>query len=127
MSNNDDFYLSVTRERLLVLDAARVRTLADLQEARVNGDTVTAGDAVQTLANLDNDRRNLVDLSNQYVASQQPAQAPELSAEERAAKPWHRMDYRDTWEIAKNSKHGIDENAFRAGIAEVQRRKARGE
>jgi hypothetical protein len=37
------------------------------------------------------------------------------------------MDWGDVWELSQKSKYGIDEAGFRAGMAEVQRRKARGE
>jgi hypothetical protein len=56
-----------------------------------------------------------------------PPAAPPLSDEERAAKPLNRMNYQDVYAMLKHSKYGVDDNAFREGIAEVQRRRARGE
>jgi hypothetical protein len=37
------------------------------------------------------------------------------------------MDYSDVYQMLKHSKYGVDDAAFRDGIAEVQRRRARGE
>jgi hypothetical protein len=83
--------------------------------------------AIQSIADLDRQRADLMALYNQYWQSQHPPAPPEPSPEERAAKPLSHMNYGDVYEMLKNSKYGVDDNAFRAGIAEVQRRRARGE
>jgi hypothetical protein len=54
-----------------------------------------------------------------------------VSRDSSAAKAWHRMDYSDTLDLARNSKYGKsltwDDPRMRAGYAEVQRRRHRGE
>jgi hypothetical protein len=123
---NDDFYIQAAQQRLNVIEAEKAACLADLQSHRLNGDADSAGDAVQRLANLESEKSNVVALVNQYAASQAPP--PPLSQEERMAKPWDKMDYSDAYELAKSgSRFGIDDDAFRRGIAEVQKRRARGE
>jgi hypothetical protein len=82
---------------------------------------------VQQLANLDPELANLNNLYQRYQQSVNPPAAPPLSDEERAAKPLNRMNYQDVYAMLKHSKYGVDDNAFREGIAEVQRRRARGE
>jgi hypothetical protein len=123
-----DFYLTAAQQRANMIEAELASAKADLAAYKANNDVESAGSTVQQIANLTAEQQNLSNLYSAYVQSQQPQQAPELSPEERAAKPIHRMDYRDAYELAKSgSKYGVDDNAFRAGIAEVQRRKARGE
>jgi hypothetical protein len=128
---DSDFYLDAARQQLAQLDAEKAAALADLAAHRANGDRESAACCVQTLANLEAQRQNLTALANQYVASQHPPAQPELSAEERAARPWDRMTPDDGLQIAKTSKYGknIDWNDpyVRAGYVEAQRRRARGE
>jgi hypothetical protein len=122
----DDFYIDAAKQQLAMLDAERQACLADLATHRVNGDRESAAGCVQTLANIDAQKSNLNALYQQYAASQQPP--PPESAEMKAAKPISEMNYQDIYEwTKKNSKIGIDDDMFRAGIAEVQRRRARGE
>jgi hypothetical protein len=127
MANNQDFYIESAVQRANQLEAAEAAALADIAAHKANGDKISAAQSLQELANIHTERANLNGLYQQYVQSQQPPQEPELTQEERAAKPWNRMTYADAYELAKNSKYGIDDNGFRAGIAEVQRRRARGE
>lgn len=117
----DDYYTLLARQQLERLEATKAQTLADLAAARANQDYDSAGNAVQDLANIEAQKQNLIGLHDQYVRSQQVPEPRELSAEEKAAKPVDRMDYGDVWEMAKNSKYGVDEDAFRAGMAEVAR------
>lgn len=119
-----DFYSDSAQKRLAMIEAERASALADLAAHRANSDYESAGNAIQQVANLDSERANLVQLYNSYVQSQTPVSPPELSAEEKAAKPVNRMDYRDVYEMAKGSKHGVDDDAFRQGMAEVRRRRA---
>jgi len=69
----------------------------------------------------------LMNLYSQYWHSQNPPVPPPPTLEERRAKPWEKMDYSDVWEISKSKYGPPDEAMFRAGIAEAQRRRARGE
>jgi hypothetical protein len=123
----DDFYAEAGRSRLQDIAVERAEALASLERAKSMGDYNTAGSAVQQIANLDAEYSNLYNLYNRYVASQNPPQPPEPSREERLAKPLERMDYNDVYEMLKHSKYGVDDDAFRAGIQEVARRRARGE
>jgi hypothetical protein len=127
MPNDGDFYLRAASQRANIIQAETAAAQADLAAHRANGDLESAAEAVQRLANLQAEAANLSTLYSNYRRSTQPPAPAEVSQEERHARPWDRMDYSDTWAISKNSKFGVDEDAFRAGIAEVQRRKARGE
>lgn len=126
-----DFYLESLQERLAQLDAERAAHLADLQAHRSNGDRTSASVAIQDIANCEAARQNVMELGNRYIASQQPPQAPELSAEERAAKSIHRMDWRDVVDMTRTSKYArnIEPNDPKmiAGYQEAMRRKSRGE
>ena len=124
---SDDYYTHLARQQIQRLDASKAQTLADLAAAKANSDYDSAGMAVQELADIEAKKQNIVALHDQYVRSQTPVEPPELTAEERHAKPWDKMDYADVWEMCQNSAHGVDENAFRSGMAEVARRRARGE
>jgi hypothetical protein len=122
-----DYYTHLARTQIQRLDASRAQALADLAAAKANSDYDSAGLAVQELADIEAKKANVVALHEQYVRSQTPVEAPELSQEEKHAKPIERMDYADVYEMANTSKYGVDENLFRAGMAEVQRRRAKGE
>jgi hypothetical protein len=123
----EDIYTFAARERLQRLEADRARALAELQEAKASNDTYAMGDAVEAIAALDVRKECILGLHDRYVRSQTPVQPPELTQEEKAAKPIHAMDYSDVYEMSQKSRYGVDENAFRAGMAEVLRRRARGE
>jgi len=124
----DDYYSHLARQQIQRLDASAAQARADLEMAKANADYESAGVAVQTLADIEQQKQNVLNLHDQYVRSQQgPPPPPEPTQEEKAARPWDKMDYGDVWEMSQNSKYGVDENAFRAGMAEVARRRARGE
>jgi hypothetical protein len=122
---SDDPLIAGGRHRVAVIDAAIAAAQADLQAHIVNGDIEAIGESEQTIANLRADRQNMFNLHAEHVRSQTPPPPP--TDEERAAKPLHRMDYSDVYQMLKHSKYGVDDNAFREGIAEVGRRRARGE
>lgn len=97
---------------------------------RHNQDLQGAGEAVSRIAQLTAEQTNLRSLVEGYVQSQRPPRQPELSDEERAAKPWNRMDYSDVLEMTKQSKYFKNDgwNAdMQRGFEEVARRRARGE
>jgi hypothetical protein len=122
---NDDFLYRSAAKQYQVLQAGRDEAVANLSNARRYDDADAAAENIQYIANIDAQIRDLNDLCNRHVASQQPP--PEPSREERLAKPLNRMNYSDVYEMLKHSKYGVDHDAFREGIAEVQRRRARGE
>jgi hypothetical protein len=129
MSN--DFYSDAAAQRLRMLDAERAAHLADLAAHRANGDTESAATVVQALANAEAERGNLLNLYNAYVQSQQPPQPEQLTDAERFSRPWDKMTPDDGLALAKTSKYGRDLNwndpNVRAGYAETQKRRARGE
>lgn len=124
----DDFYSGSARRRLEMIEAERAAATADLAAFKANADYDSAGQAIQQLANLDAERANLTNLYQRYVASQTPPAQPELSPEEKAARPWHHMTPQDALDLAKTSKYGKDLDFnnpdVRAGWNEVQRRRA---
>ena len=130
MSQND-FYLSAAQQRAAELEMEISAAKTDLLTHRHNQDLQAAGESVQRIANLTAEQSNLRGLVEGYVQSQTPRQPEVLTDEERAAKPWHKMDYSDTLALAQTSKYGksLDWNDphMRAGYAEAQRRRSRGE
>jgi hypothetical protein len=128
----DDFYTFAARERLQRINAERSRARAELEEAKASGDSYAAGDAEEAIAQADMREQALVALHQRYVASQAPPpEPPELTPEEKFAKPWDRMDWQDGLDLARTSKYGkdldhTDPNVV-AGYAEVTRRRQRGE
>jgi hypothetical protein len=121
---SDDWYTEQARAQWAQLSAEKAQVLARIEDAKANG--YSAASEVQELADVEAKRANLTMLHEQYRASQQAPAQPELSAEERYAKPIERMNYNDVYEMAATSKHGVDLESFRRGIAHVQRSK-RGE
>jgi hypothetical protein len=126
-----DFYSDSAKRRLEQIEAERAVALADLAAYRANSDYDSAGSAIQQVANLDAERANLAQLYNNYVASQQPPAPPQLTPEERAARPITKMDWSDTVELARTSRYGKDlkpnDPNLIAGWNEARRRSARGE
>jgi hypothetical protein len=129
--SSPDFYQYAAQQRMQQLEAQRAQALADLAVHKASNDYQAAAESVQQIANLEAERNNLVNLHNQYVQFQQVPQPPELTAEEKAAKPWDRMTWDDALDLARNSQYGKDlthdDPHVRAGYAEVARRRARGE
>ena len=125
-----DYYTHLARQQLQRLNANRAQTLADLERAKAEADYDSAGMAVEQLADIEAKKQNIVALHDQYVRSQTPVEPPELTPEEKHAKPWDRMNWVDGLEIARTSKYGADIDAndpnVQAGFAEVARRRARG-
>ena len=128
---SDDFYTFPAKQRLQQINAGRAQALADLEVAKAHSDYESAGQAVQQIADLDAQRANLVALHRQYVDSQTPLAPPELTQEEKHAKPWDRMSWEDGLDLARTSKYGRDLDAsdpnVQAGFREVMARRARGE
>ena len=124
---HDDDLLGAAEQQMRTLNAVRSRIQADLAEARAYGDPAAIGSEIQALANNDQQIQALSNLAERHARSQQPQyQAPQTEREWREKSP-ERMDYNDVAAIAAKSKYGFDDAKFREGIAEVQRRRARGE
>ncbi|MFY9877796.1 MAG: hypothetical protein WAK39_00110, partial [Pseudolabrys sp.] len=66
---SDDFYSFSARQRLQQIDAGRAQALPDLEAAKANADYDSAGQAVQQIADLDAEARNVAALHELYVAS----------------------------------------------------------
>jgi hypothetical protein len=127
---SQDFYLNAAQQRAAELEMELSAAKTDLLTMRHNQDLQGAGEAVSRIAQLTAEQTNLRSLVEGYVQSQQPRRQPELSDEERAAKPWNRMDYSDVLEMTKQSKYFKNDgwNAdMQRGFEEVARRRARGE
>ena len=124
----DDFYVEAAQRRLNEIEAGRAHATAAPASAKAENDTYSASEAVQLLADLNAQERNLRQLHQQHVASQNPPAPPPPTDSEFMAKSPEKMDYSDVWRVASKSKYGQpDEASFRAGIAEVARRRGRGE
>jgi hypothetical protein len=127
---SQDFYLNAAQQRAAELEMELSAAKTDLLTFKHNQDLQGAGEAVQRIANLTAEQSNLRGLVEGYVQSQQPPRQPELSPEERAAKPIHRMDYSDVLEMAKTSKYAKDltwNEDMQRGYNEVRARRSRGE
>ena len=103
----------------------------DLLTMRHNQDLQGAGEAVSRIAQLTAEQSNLRGLVEGYVQSQQPPRQPETSPEERAARPWNRMDWGDVVEVTRGSKWAKDirpdDPNMIAGWHEARARRGRGE
>ena len=126
----DDFYTYAASQRLAQIEASKAQALADLAQYKAAADYENAGNAISQVASLEAEKANLVALHQQYVTSQTPPSPPEMTPEERAAKPWSKMDYGDVLELAKTSKYGKnltwEDPHMVAGYREVMARRSRG-
>jgi hypothetical protein len=122
-----DFYEEAAKQRLETLEAAKMRALAELAEQKACNDTYSAAETVQTIATLEDQRQSLLRLHQQHVAAQNPPAPLPENDQEWLHKAPEKMSYNDVARIMSKSKYGFDDAAFRAGIQEVARRRARGE
>jgi hypothetical protein len=126
-----DFYRDSAERRLQQLSANRAANLADLEAHKLNGDHDAAGECIQNLANIDAERANLVQLYQNYTASQQPPQKPYETQEQKQAKPWSQMGWDDVVEMTRTSKYAKDirpdDPNMIAGWHETRARRSRGE
>lgn len=123
----DDDLLGAAEQQMRTLQAARARIQADLAEARAYGDPAVIGQEIQALANVDQQVQALSNLADRHARSQNPPAPLPQTAEEWRVKSADKMTWDDAYHVAAKSKHGVDMDAFKAGIAEVQRRRSRGE
>ncbi len=131
-----DFYDEAARQRYATLEAAKARVVANLEEYRAIGDEASAAEELQTLATLNDQQQSLRRLHQQYNAQRNPPQqemsdaefvamSPERMAQNPAAidRIFSKSKYYtpNQWsdpEVAKRAQ---------AGVAEVERRRRRGE
>jgi hypothetical protein len=130
MSNQDpNIAAAVYRDREIQAQISACN--ADREAHNLNGDTQSAATCIQQIATLSREREDLHRLYAQYVQSQQPQYGPEPTQEERAARPWDRMDARDVLDMTRTSKYAKDidwrDPYMRAGYAEAIRRRTAGE
>ncbi len=125
-----DFYTDSARRRLDQLNAEAAALRADIEASRVNQDHDGAGAAIQSLADIEAQRQNLLSLHQQYVASQTPPAQPEVSDAERAARPPERMGWDDVVAMTRQSKYAKDikpdDPDLLAGYREAMRRRQPG-
>jgi hypothetical protein len=95
------------------------------KEARRNGDHASAGEAWRNLVTLREEKARCVNAYNAEVQRANSQPVDYRTQEEKAAAPLR--SYADVWEMCKGSKHGVDENAFRAGLEYVRRNPSRGQ
>jgi hypothetical protein len=122
---SDDPNIRAAQYRAREIETQITNAQARLAENNLYGNEQDAAACIQEIANLGAEKTNLHALYANYVASQTPPAPRQLSPEEEHAKPIQNMTYADVYRMAKNdSKLGVDDNRFREGIAEVQRRRA---
>ncbi len=104
MAQQSDFYVNAAATRANQIEAELAACRADLAAHRANQDTDSAAVSIQQIANLEAERANLNTLYQGYIASQQPPQPEPMSDQERAARPWSKMDYSDVWEQRRRAR-----------------------
>jgi hypothetical protein len=72
----NDFYDASARKRYQVLEAAKARAIANLEEYRATGDEDSAAEELQTLATINDQQASLQRLHQQYHQQMQPPPAP---------------------------------------------------
>ena len=123
----DDYYTHLASQQIQRLEANKAQTLADLQRAKADADYETP-ECRAGISGHRSQEANLVALHDQYVRSQTPVEPPELTPEEKAGKtlepPWITETFGRCRRLPNTASM---KNLFRAGMAEVARRRAKGE
>jgi hypothetical protein len=123
--SNEELY-ELTQHQLRRLGREKRQALDEMDQNYHDAyDKDAAGDAGERILNIEARERLLVEGLNRHVQSQ--AAPPPLSPEEKQAKPIEKCDWSDAWEWASKSKHGVDQQVFERGMAEVIRRRRSGE
>jgi hypothetical protein len=123
----DPFIKQAGHNRWLQLDEFLAQEQANLARHHRTGDVENASMSIQLIANAVQEKQALQALHDEQVRAETPPPAPPpLTREEQMAKPLEKMTWEDGWNIANTSKHGVDPESFKAGMAEVMRRKAQG-
>jgi hypothetical protein len=117
----DDEAIRIGRQQVAKIDAGLARANADYQESLTNGDEESAGMAMQTYADLMQQKNNLLSAYQQQLAAEQAAQRRPLTREQVNAMNLEDMspEVRKWW-FAQQSKHGQDGAAYDAGVAHVR-------
>lgn len=130
MANKDDIAQSVERTWFR-LEAESKMQAAAIDQARADGDDYALDTAVENYRAAERAKRQLLEDNQHWIASQNPQQPPQASKEERAARPWDKMNWDDALDVARTSRYAgnlrHDDPAVQAGYAEVQRRRRAGE
>jgi hypothetical protein len=126
-----DPYVKLARRQYQDLQAGISGAQADLEAFRQSGDKQSARAALQQIADLTAQQRNLSVLHDQCVASKTVPQQPAQSTEQWQHKPPEAMNYDDALQVFKTSKYGKDldwqNKDVQAGYQEAMRRRQRGE
>jgi hypothetical protein len=134
MAVDDDIMQAATRAYQL-RGALRQQKVSELENARANYDTDQMAVTIQEIADIDAGTANLVNATNQYVASQQPQYRAAETEEEFRARP--ARDVSDGLRmINATSKYcdarqggkplDFDDPYVRAGMVEADRRRRTG-
>jgi hypothetical protein len=128
---SDDFELRAIRTRAQALVVQRRAAETKWAAAKLDDDEALAGQAAQTIADIDAQGENLNRLYEQEMRRRNPpAQVPETEGEFQSRAP-ERMTYVDTIRIMGKSKYRLspeqEAENLRQGVAELQRRKASGD
>jgi hypothetical protein len=126
---SDDFYDRSARQRYQVLQAAKARLIADLEEFKAADDEHSAQVAIQELAGVNDQMVSLERLHTEYHQRLNPPPPPPETEAEWQAKPADKMTEADALQIYAKSKYfpqnpGNDAdflNRYHRGRAEVAR------
>src|SRR5689334_20677655 len=88
--------------------ASRTQAVANYQLAKSQGDYEGVKQAARHIALIDSEMQAVQSLHNRHIASQTPVHPPELTSQEKMAKPIEKCTWADTAEWASKSKHGVD-------------------
>ena len=122
----DDETLRIGRQQVARIDAGLAQANAEFQQAKVNGDEESAGLAMQTYADLEAQKLNLLNAYDRQIAAEQTAAPRQLTREQI-----NKMDLNEMspeirkWWFSQQSKHGQDSAAYDAGEAFVRQNPVR--
>jgi hypothetical protein len=95
MANNDEFYANAAQKRLNQLDAERLRAQHDLAVSLSQNDQDSAAIEIDTIAEIDAKRGNLIQLAQREIARNQPSPPQYESQNEWKAKDATHMNWKD--------------------------------
>ena len=78
----DDETLRIGRQQVARIDAGLAQANAEFQQAKVNGDEESAGLAMQTYADLEAQKLNLLNAYDRQIAAEQTATPRQLTREQ---------------------------------------------
>jgi hypothetical protein len=124
---SDDFITRSLQRQLDEINAQQRQVEANIARAKADNDDYLGGEYAREHAQLRATRNMIIADYNEEMARQTPKAPPPQTAEEWRVKSAEKMDWNDAYQVAAKSRHGVDMDAFKRGIAEVQARRARGE